>query len=283
MLTYTFDSTMLNNIVCGRKGNFAHNKHLKQRTGAPSYFDYGELGHYALRIYYQGIYDGLTYTQAKDKCIEESRSFYTQNLTLEVAECEEALKTVEQYLSYHQNDSWYPLKIEQPFAVEVFRDEELEINGQNGLRLVAEGVIDLEVRTENGEEVIVDHKFISRNREPDKLGYQPMLYCVAYNKRKIIYNHIGKQKTLKPDEKFTRHTRFYSESLLKEFINETVFKVLRWMKDDEEGTYLPEFTSCDKFSGCIYRKICETEIGMRPQIIEMYYKEGVPWSPWTRR
>lgn len=284
MKTFSFDSTLLNNLSCNRKANYFSNLNLQPREGAPSYFDYGELGHYLFRIYYQGKYDGMTHTQCLIKAEDEARSFYSQNLDLAVPDCEEAIKTAIDNLNYWQNDSWYPKLIEQPFAIEVFRDESMQWpDGTLGLRLIADGVIDLIIINKDSEEIIIDHKFISRNKEPDKLSYQFMLYCLTQGKNKVIINHVGKQKTLKPPEKFTRHIRHYSSDLLSEFHAETVTKIIRWIKDDQDGIYLPEYTSCDKYAGCQYRRICETEPKMRENIIQMYFKKGEAWSPFNRR
>src|SRR5665213_2726039 len=283
MKTFSFDATLLATMCCGRKTNYFSNLNLRPIEGAASYFDYGELGHYLFRIYYEDRKNGGLHEASRDHAEDEARSFYTQNLNLEVSECEAAITTAMTNLDYWQNDGWKPILVEQPFAIEIFKDEDLVWPDESkGLRLVADGVIDLIIAKEN-EEIIVDHKFISRNKEPDKLSYQFMLYCLTHGKNKVIINHVGKQKTLKPNEKYTRHIRHYSNDLLSEFHAETVTKVIRWIKDDQDGIYLPEFTSCDKYAGCQYRRICETEPKMRQSIIEMYFKTGESWSPFNRR
>jgi hypothetical protein len=283
MKIYSFDATLLNNIACARKGKFAHLLHLKAQGQTSTYFDYGELMHYLMRHYYGQQKNGETKVQARDFAIQQAREFYP-TLDLPVADCEEVIKNFNEYCIYWQNDTWITHKIEEPFSSVVYEDEEFNwADEDKGLKLVAEGIIDLEVETENHNITLVDHKTPNRNRDPEKLSNQFMLYCFAFGHKSIIINHIGKQKTLKPADKFHRYTRFYSKELLDEFMQETILKVIRWLRDIEQGLFLADHTSCDKFNGCTYRQICEQSPSMREQIIKMYYKTGEEWSPWARR
>ena len=280
---FSFDATLLNNISCPRKGKFSSVMNFRP-IDTPTYFDYGDLMHYMLELYYQKQVEGETKIRAKEYAVEQARIYYPK-LSLPVPDCEECVANFLAYCTYWHNDTWVPLpnRIEEAFAVPVYEDKDYQwSDSDTGITLVAQGVIDLEIRTENDQEVLVDHKTPSRNREPEKLGYQFPLYCYARNKRKVIINHVGKQKTLKPADKFIRYQRFYSEDWLAEFMVHVVDKVLNWVKMLEAGEFQPDFSSCDKFNGCIYRRVCEQAPRMRDQVLEMYFKPSEPWDPWTK-
>jgi hypothetical protein len=283
MKNFAFDATFLSSIACDMRGNYSHVMNLRPLGNAPAYFDYGELGHYFMRYYYGDQAEGITKSRAREHAFEECRKFYPQ-LDLPVEECEEVLKTCNEYAIYYQNDTWKPTRTEAPFTVKIFEDESFQwADGEVGLTLAVEGVIDLEVITENGNVTLVDHKFISRNKDPEKLANQFMLYCYAFDRRSIIINHIGKQKTLKPKDKFQRFQRFYGKELLTEFMQESIEKVIRFLRRTETGYYPHDYTSCDKFNGCSFRQICEQDPKQRESIIRLYYKESEPWDPWKRR
>ena len=282
MKIFTFDATMLNNIACARKGFYYHELNLRPAGQNKTYFDYGDLMHYMLAAFYRSTMAADTKVTARDKAVAAGQEYYP-SLDLPVEDCEACIKNFLAYVNYWQNDKWVVKKVEEPFAVEIYKDESFVwADDDTGLTLVAEGKVDLEVLTENGNLTLVDHKTPSRNKDPEKLGNQFPLYCYAFSYGSMIINHVGKQKTLKPEEKFHRYLRFYSQEWLAEFMQETILKIIRWLKDSEQGIYLADFTTCDKFDGCIYRPICEQAASMRNSIIKTYFKQGEAWSPWNK-
>jgi hypothetical protein len=319
MKNFSFSATFLSNLSCARRADYAHNRHLTLKEDKPIYFQEGELGHLFMRYYYTSRKLAMTHSQSKDAAEEQTRLFYSSGLQLPVEDCERIILLCLENVEYWRNDGWNPVRVEEPFAIKLFEDkdyyvqsdsEDAEIekkieilrstytNGTDGLNniiqslydsrkgltLIIEGVIDLEVRSEDGKLDLVDHKFIGRNREPDELSYQFMLYSWAFNRTRIKINHIGKQKSLKPQDKFSRWIRSYDQFLLDETIADITSRVLRWLKDDSDGIYTPDYSSCNKFNtDCLYLRACKTAPKMREAIILNYYRTGEPYNPFKDR
>jgi hypothetical protein len=284
MKIFAFSASCLNEIACGRRGNYSQNMHLTRAGTRPAYFDYGELMHFLCEFYYKDFMQGISKVQSRDHAITEARSFYPQ-LELPIEECEQCISNFIEYTKYYQNDGWTPLRVEEPFTVELFRDDDFPWNdGDKGLRLIAEGIIDLEIQNANQNELLVDHKTPGRRQEPETLSYQFMLYCLVRDKRKIVVNAIGKQKSLGPSEKFNRYERMYSKEVLDEFAAGVILRVIRWLRTCEAEDYEPDFTCCHKFnSDCQYLNICRQEPKMRDRVIQSGYTAGEPYNIWKKR
>jgi hypothetical protein len=281
---FSFSKSFLETISCPAKGNFAYNQHLRPLTAKPDYFDYGDLLHFLLEEYYNRIKEGDSLAVARDFAVERGRKYYP-NLELAIEECESCVMNFIEYVKFYQSDGWRPVNVEQPFAIEVFKDESFTwADGDVGLTLIAEGIIDLEVINENGNEMLVDHKSVSRNNDPPMLNYQNPLYCFVRGKKKVVINSIGKQKTLKPAERFNRYQKFYSEEWLTEFMQEVITKVILWLRNSEAEFFPRDFSQCKAYNkDCMFSEICKQVTVRQSDIIAMNFMvEEKQFSPFER-
>jgi hypothetical protein len=183
--------------------------------------------------------------------------------------CEEVYKTYLQYAQYYENDGWLPIAVEQSFSKVLFESESVKI--------LYEGIIDW-----LDEHKIVDHKSSSRRGEPLSLSNQFMGYAWAFGVHNVVINKVGFQKTLDAKDKFERYTKSYPNSLIEEWKANTIRTALELMVDVQNVVEMEkkfDLTSCDKYGGCIYTQVCETEPEARPWKMQTNYKIGEVWSP----
>jgi hypothetical protein len=98
--------------------------------------------------------------------------------------------------------------------------------------------------------------------------------------RTMFINKIGFQKSLKPNERFTRVPINFSFDRIEEW--RTVI-LPYWAKMmlmyDETGFWPPNFTHCEnKFGFCQFKEACTADRNMRETILGQYFKVGEPWD-----
>jgi len=201
--------------------------------------------------------------------VKKHYDYITTSIDLPIEICEEVYKTYSQYAQYYNNDGWFPIAIENPFSKLLFEDTDLCI--------LYEGITDLV--TQN---LIVDHKSSSRRGEPLSLSNQFIGYAWALGINNVIINKVGFQKTLEPKDKFERYTKSYTKDMIEEWRINTIawaLKLFYHLSNLDEMEQDTNFTSCDKYGGCIYASICETEREARSWKIQNNFKIGEEWSP----
>ncbi len=125
----------------------------------------------------------------------------------------------------------------------------------------------------------VDHKSSKRRGEIISLSNQFIGYAWLLGTHNVMVNKIGFQKTLKPSERFTRATLSYTSDVINEWAENAVFWIKLQRHHDETGNYPRNYTSCDKWGGCVYRPICETERGARDyKIRQLFDVKEVKWD-----
>lgn len=275
------DSQLLNVFSeCGTK--FYYNFVMNVRTlFRPEAFDKGDLLHHMLKFHYKLLKHNqlaltnteqklrkYSYTEIMKICINKAEK-HLLTLDLDIELGQEVIKTYKQYAEYYSNESWQIMEVERPFAKVLWEDDELKI--------VYCGIIDLLTHV-----AIVDHKSSSRRGNISGLSNQFMGYAWAFNLYNVVINKIGFQKTLKPEEKFERPTMSYPSAIIEEWkvntIN-TAQNLFMMLRNLPEMSRHRNFTACDKYSGCIYQKICGTTPDAREFIISKDYLIGEPWQP----
>lgn len=287
------DSQILNtyqSCPCKTKYQFIDNIRPMQKEEA---FDRGGLLHDMLKVHYIGLMNDvvrlksmgawldmphideethLTGNNGYVRIVEMARKFGNFKATkcdLPIEVCDEVIQTYLDYAEHFRNDGWIPLSVETPFSVVLYENDELTI--------LYEGIVDLV--TQN---LIVDHKSSKRRGEPSALSNQFMGYCWSLGINNLIVNKVGFQKSLKPKDKFERYTKSYPKSILEEWKVNTIrvaLELYEQMKDKANLENQRNYTSCDKYSGCIYSNICLSEPEARTFIIQRDFMVGEPWKP----
>ena len=295
---FVFDSTVENDIqACARKFEFAHVKNWRPLTGKAFALDRGSMLHDMLALYRillklmwrNGDPTCLTVSEAQflkeneteakvypwQEIVERSiflgRTYMaTQSENIELDEGEEVIKNFAEYCDFYQNDGWQPIEVEAAFSKILYESSDLV--------LVVEGRIDLVTDSRSGR-TVVDSKSASRRSGPILLSNQFICYAWATDVPSVTVDKIGFQKTLKPKERFQRHVLSYPREIKEEWRDWAVYWGKMAVFYIREGIFPPNFTSCDKYGGCIYLPICSTTPAAREWKASTLFKVGQQWSP----
>lgn len=240
--------------VCPRLGYFSHILR-KGPVSKPKYFSEGEFGHKCLEIYYLSVLNKNKQPPANYIPLfrNEALTFINSNwLTFE--ETEEIISHLSKYLEYYShNETWTILGVEEPFVKLLWEDEKL------GLRILFQGRDDLRIKTQQDFEAIVDHKFLSRRSEIPDRDNQKLGYCWAFGLKDFFINTIGKQKTLKDSEKFTRPYFSYSQHQIDEWVQNTIVLGLEIFKYEQMSFYPGRMTGCNFYDRkCLFTDVCNS-------------------------
>lgn len=282
----SFDATILNEIqLCARRAKLGHIDRIGTVETAEA-LERGDLLHKCLELYYSGIasvsLDSETWRQLP--ILPEDTSdrvqlirfitgtaapFFAAKMTLPIDEVEETIFQFHEYTKFYENDGWRPLVVEEVGSKLLYEDESLKVIYNFKIDLIAE----------KGNLVIpFDHKSSKRRTTTLDLSNQFMGYAWGLGMQHVIVNKIGFQKTLKPVERFTRETMTYGRPRLEEWRLNTIFWAKQYAQYMKDGYFPMNFTSCDKYSGCPLRRICESDESGREWIIERDFKIKEPWD-----
>lgn len=299
MRTIALDSQILNTVqACARKANFEFLQNWRPTEKAEA-LEKGDLMHRMLAHYYRARQAQRTdYSKVIDEAMDVARHA-SVDMDLNESTVEENMKQFKCYALHYQNDGWRPLEVERPFSKVLYqRDDEViwrvgdviateatpgatSTLVKEGLRILYEGVIDLITDTPHGI-FVVDHKTASRRSTPTKLSNQFMGYSWATGSYNFIVNRIGFQKTLKEEDRFQRPFLSYNKQILAEWAQSAIYWTKVLVGYIDTGYYPPNFTSCDKYAGCIFQGVCEAIPEVREFKLQTNFYVGEPWSPHTR-
>ena len=271
------DSQLLNNFQdCEAKFYYNFVRNIRPPI-KPEALDKGDLIHYILKFHYRlikhnqsncnnGTIKQVPYSKIVQICTDKAEK-YLLSLDLDVDLANEVVRAYSQYAEYYQNCNWTILEVEKPFAKILYDSDDLKI--------VYTGIIDLLTTI-----AIVDTKSSSRRGEPSALSNQFMGYAWAFNVFNVVINKVGFQKTLKPEEKFERYTKSYPKAIIDEWVENTITigkEIFNLLQDVTKMKR--NFTSCDKYAGCVFQQICQTVPEAREFVIERNYQLVEEWKP----
>lgn len=293
---FVFDSTVENDVqACARKFEFAHVRNWRPITGKAFALDRGSMLHDMLALYrtllkiqWRGV-ESLTVSEEKflkesdtepkvypwneivERAVFLGRMYMaTESENIELQEGEEIIRNFTEYVDFYQNDGWQPIEVEASFSRILYESKDLI--------LVVEGRIDLITDSRSGR-TVVDSKSASRRQEPVLLSNQFLCYAWATEVPSVTVDKIGFQKTLKPHERFNRHILSYPDAIKEEWKEWAIYWGKMAVFYVREGIFPPNFTSCDKYGGCIYLPICSTTPNAREWKASTLFRVGEQWSP----
>lgn len=268
------DSQILSSLMgCGRKTDYHFNHNLMPKNGKKGFFEMGSIVHTILENYYKNIIKGLTRQDAVGFALIAGQDYIStsgevKNSTEE--DIELTFDTMHQYFQYYKNDSWTPLEVECVKGKVLYEDDEI--------RILYKAKFDL-ISDTNQAILPVDHKTMKMRRDSLSLNNQFMGQCVLAGTRQMIINKVGFQKTLKPNERFTRSVVNYTFDRLLEWQSVILpYWSKIYLMYEESGYWPPNFTHCDKFGYCIYKDACESDRGLREESLANDFVVGKPWD-----
>jgi hypothetical protein len=268
------DSQILTSLMaCARMTDFKFNLNLQSINGKSRSLVMGSIVHTFLEVYYRHLIGGYTKTIAINQA-DLAAEAYANSDEARNASPEErawALETCHQYLDFYKNDFWTPLEVEVVRGEVLYEDDEI--------RILYKAKYDWIVDTNQGI-FPVDHKTMSQRRDTTSLNNQFTGQCILLKTRLMFVNKIGFQKSLKPEERFTRATINFSADRLIEWQTVILPYYAKLMLMYSESEYWPpNFTHCEnKFGFCIFREVCEADRGMREEILGQNFVVGEPWD-----
>jgi hypothetical protein len=206
------------------------------------------------------------------KACEEFGQRYSVELNISQEDCDAVIYNFLEWTKFNRNDGVEILEIELPFMVELFKDEELAV--------YYTGKIDRFTNTPNFGNIPRDYKKAGQRKEPEHLSNQFTGYCYATGSNIIAVDKVGFQKTLEPDKRFLSYYLHYNDFQKEQWKQDTIWWARQYAFYIQENTWPRNRTSCDKYSGCIYRPICDaTDDEIRDRIIKTKYTVGDKWDP----
>ena len=289
MKTLNVDSQVINTIqLCARRTQYAFLESLTLPEKAEP-LERGDLMHKMMEFYYgckghclnkggeviqkyaELTSNGLLPTEHQEivnwtLAIGES---FGAGLQLPLDEVEQCLYQFKEYAAYYEHDSWNPISVEAVGSEILYQDDDYRFIYSVKIDLIAE---------QGNMRAPWDHKTSKKRTPPVSLSNQFMGYCWALGTNNIIVNKIGFQKTLKPAERFERHILEYTKAQIEEWRWNTIKWCFKLMEHIEKNEWDQNFTSCDKYSGCIYAKLCESDPQIRDLVKVREYKVTDEWD-----
>jgi hypothetical protein len=303
-LVFKLDSQITNSMdLCWERYRLEMVEHWRPLKKAAA-LQRGSIMHTLLKHYRLGKKAGRTdqaqHAQLVNECIAIGKVTASSS-DLTVIEYEDDIATFKDYILKWQYDGWEIIDVEQPFSKVLYEDNNpIEFGGRvyAGLVIIYEGVVDARIRDPRLGLAVVDSKTESRRSYPYILSNQFQGYEWAFS-CPVVVDKIGFQKSLEateeePDEygrdksKFRRIVHDSGGFALEEWRRDCIIKVkeaIEWHRKLADGswTQLPKNrTSCDKYSGCIYQRVCKVPEESRQFKLQAYYFKDKPWDPYTR-
>lgn len=83
--------------------------------------------------------------------------------------------------------------------------------------------------------------------------------------------------------RFERGLTMRTDGQLQEFYDTTIDTILRARHATEMEIFPMNRTSCDKFGGCPFRRVCSKDPAVRPQFLKADFHKGERWDPLKTR
>ena len=268
------DSQRVNTFQnCAYKYDLTFNKSLEPVVKAEP-LESGDLMHKMLEHYYTER-GKVPFEQLVNECIKRGET-HAVTLQLPIEIVYDVVRVFKEYTEFYRHEPHMTLTLNGRAAVEqtgskvMYEDEFLKI--------IYETKIDWICTVGNIEVLPVDHKTSKRRGETVAISNQFMGYCWMLNVRNLMVNKIGFQTSLKPHEKFSRPLMSYALPVIEAWVDNTVWWVKMLHYSMKTGHWPQNFTSCDKYSGCIFRPICESTPDTRGFKSSELYKIGKKWD-----
>lgn len=280
------DSQILNMMqMCARKAQYSFLYNLSPHEKAEP-LEKGDLMHKMLEIYYSlrkrdgpdlnsPIWQELQVGAAISPCEDaievgvNAGLYFASMMSIPSEVSQEVIDQFKAYCEYYAHDEWNPIAVEEVGSKVLYESDDLKIIYDFKIDLVAE----------KGRIIApFDHKTGARRQEPSSLSNQFIGYCYGLETDTIIINKIGFQKTLKPAERFQRYILTIDKTRIDEWIKNSIYWTLQYEQYLADDFFPMNLTSCDKYSGCIFRRVCESDPDSRDWKIERDFTTVEKWD-----
>jgi len=293
-LIFKLDSQIENSIdLCDERYRLEQVEHWRPLVKAKA-LERGSICHFMIKHYRRGKKAGRTgmdqHAALVNEAIFKGSVMAAASHHISVQEFEEEDKRVfQEYVLRWQYDGWEILDVEEPFSKVLHEDEHPIVHARTlypGLVVIYEGVVDARVRDPKMGVVVVDTKTESRKSYPFILSNQFQGYEWAFD-CPVIVDKVGFQTSLPTVEKLRRLEHISGGWAIDEWKRDTVLKVRKaiGLLDDlaNGATSLEKNrTSCDKYSGCIFQRVCKVPEESREYKLTANFFKDKAWDPYNR-
>lgn len=205
------------------------------------------------------------------KFIQVAGEMRATKLELGMDTCMETIDQFSQYARHYKQDAWAPLMVEESGSKILYEDENIKILY----------TVKIDRVMQNGNLIApFDTKTGQRNTQMSSMSNQFIGYCWFLGVDTLIVDKIGFQKTLKPHERFLRHSLKISTDRQEEWVENSVRTVFTYLDALDTDTFPKSIGhQCDSYSGCAYRLLCEASPMVRKDIMIRNYKIRERWDP----
>jgi hypothetical protein len=288
------DSQVLNSMnLCPERYRLEHIEHWRPQKKAMA-LERGSVMHQMLAHFYTEKMKGRTRPADMPNLVEEclmlGRVAAANSTHIDGAEFQDDIRVFKEYFLRWQYDGWEILAVETPFSKTIYESPMLRID--------YEGIIDILIDDPKDGKAVVDTKTESRKSEPYVLSNQFQGYEWVSG-LPVIINKIGYQVTPrmdfesgvdkgkdKVDLRFRRLRHQSGEAALEEWRQDTIEQVIEaigWHKRLAQGKRLRKNrTSCDKYGGCIFQKVCKEPPEVREHKLIVDFFKDKPWDVFER-
>lgn len=304
-LVVKIDSQILNSQnLCPERYRLEHIEHWRPLSKAMA-LERGSVQHLMIRRYREGKMAGRVTKEEHgnlvNECILVGKIAASATHHLSVTEFEKDIQVFKEYVLRWQYDGWEILNVEQPFSKILYENKhkrEFCGKGYSGITIIYEGVIDALVRDPKIGIAVIDTKTESRRSYPFILSNQFQGYEWAFNVP-VIVDKVGYQESLKADDekldksgrdksKFRRLVHDSGQPAKDEWVRDTIEQIgqaIEWheqLATGERTSLQKNRTSCDKYSGCIFQKVCAVPEEIRAYKLQAFFFKDRPWDPYAR-
>jgi RecB family exonuclease len=285
------DSQILNSMdLCPERWRMEFRENWKPQQKAIA-LERGILMHKMLDHFYKQRMAGRTrpadMPMLVEECLMVGRMVATASTHIDVKEFNEDIRVFKEYFLRWQYDGWEIHAVETPFSKPLYDSAKLLI--------LYEGIIDLIVTDPKLGKVVVDTKTESRESTPFVLSNQFEGYQWATG-LPLIINKIGYQQNAKMevaeggkervDMRFRRILHEVDKEAIQEWREDAIKQIIEsigWEQDILAGKRLRKNrTSCDKWGGCIYQKVCKEPSEVREHKLITKFFRDKPWDVFER-
>lgn len=262
--------------------------------------EHGDLMHQMLKHYYRQKKEGYT---DHPRMIQDAIGIGREaviDMDISIADSEEDIKQFREYCIYYHQDGIDVIDVEVPFTRVLYERQDAphgvgcptpqsdvfpcSCGRREGLKILYEGIIDLIARYPGWGSLVAvtDHKTSKQRKIATFLSNQFLGYGWSWELPDVVVNKIGYQKTLPPAERFKRQLLHIPKQITQEWITQAVYWTNELVKYYETGYFPPNFTSCDKYSGCIFKPVCESIPEVREFKLATFYQQKPRMSVYER-
>lgn len=288
MITFIVSASKMNVMdACWQRYDYEYNQMWTPNKKPPALED-GDLIHRMFAYFYREQMRGRLRKEEDfgillDEATNAARRAVPE-MDISIADGDEIIKVGRANLIYHRGDGLSIHAIEEPFSKVLYEDPNMVLDPKDpGFRILFEGRTDLIGELPNQPISVWDHKSESRRSTPSTLSNQFEGMAWAFGVESVIVNKVGFQTSLAEKDKFRRIWLDYRPPslLLAEWRRDTISKILEAVQRHKNETagrpYWPRNrTSCDKYSGCWFKQVCEQQPALRPVKLMTYFHKKDP-------